>query len=298
MATEPLTLLAVPNLSEGADATVIAALSEAVGSGAALLDRHSDPTHNRTVLTIGGTADSLIEAVTAVAAVAIERIDMGRHEGAHPCVGAIDVAPVVFVSPADQAAATAVAEALADRLADLGLPVFFYGLLGSAPGREERAFFRRGGLEALAARMSTGGLIPDLGPEIPHPTAGAVLITARPPLAAFNVELEAASIAEAGTIAASVRESGGGLPGVRAIAIDLPGPRVQISTNVHDPVAVPLAEVIERIAEHAGHFDARVAATELLGLVPEAALAAFPTEIPTLGGDVFARTIEARLAAG
>lgn len=297
MANPEPKLLAVPNFSEGTDDAVISALTDAASQHATLLDRHSDSTHNRTVLTLGGPGPDLVEAVRAAAATAIERIDMTAHLGAHPCVGAIDVAPIVFPDAAREGAAGETAQALALRLAALDLPVFLYGGLAATPERRERAFFRRGGIASLAARMSSADLVPDLGPPESHPTAGAVLVTARPPLAAFNLELEGASIGDAREIASALRESGGGPAGVRAIAIDLAGDRVQVSANVQDPIAVPLAEVVERVSEHAARLGASVIATELLGLVPEAALSGFPVEIPMIGGDVFARTIEARLGA-
>ena len=145
--------------------------------------------------------------------------------------------------------------------------------------------------------MRSGELLPDYGPEWPHPTAGAVLVTARAPLAAFNVELEGASIEAGADIAAKLREAGGGLPGVRAIAIDLGDGRTQISTNVHDPVAIPLARVVEEVRRLAGEGDARPIGAELVGLVPAAALDGYPDDVPISGDDPHGRTIEARLAA-
>lgn len=291
------TLLAVPNFSEGTAGGTIEALEAAAALQASVLDRHSDATHNRTVLTLAAEFPSLIDAVTSAAQLAIDLIDMRSHRGAHPCVGAIDVAPVVFHRPALEPVAMDAARTLAERLAGLGLPVFLYGALASTPARAERAFFRQGGLPRLTERMASGELHPDLGRLTPHPTAGAVLVTARPPLAAFNLELEGASMTDASEIARRLRESGGGLPGVRAIAIDIPGERVQISTNVHDPVDLPLARVVEAVRELARTHGADVVATELLGLVPAAALEGFPTGIPSRTGDSSERVIESRLGS-
>ena len=145
--------------------------------------------------------------------------------------------------------------------------------------------------------MRSGELLPDLGPEWPHATAGAVLVTARAPLAAFNVELEGASIEAGAEIAAALRESGGGLEGVRAIAIDLGDGRTQISTNVHDPVAMPLRLVVAEIGRLAAEHEARAVSAELVGLVPAAALDGYPDDVPISGDNPHRRTIEAKLSA-
>ncbi len=146
--------------------------------------------------------------------------------------------------------------------------------------------------------MEAGELLPDLGPGWPHPTAGGVLVTARPPLAAFNVELApGATIEGTEAIAASLRESGGGLPGVRAIGVELAPDRMQVSTNVHDPVAVPLAKVVARIRELAAAEGAGPVRAELVGLVPAAALEGYPADVPIDGTDPSGRTVESRLAA-
>lgn len=277
---------------------MIGHLREAIEPPVALLDEHSDAIHNRTVFTLAGNDEPLGDALLRLAGLAIERIDIGRQHGAHPRIGAIDVCPVVWHHPDLRPRAVDLATAVAERLGELGLPVFLYGELAAAPERRERAYFRRGGHAEIARRMEAGELEPDFGPGRAHPTAGAVLVTARPPLAAFNLELREGTDPDAGrAIAAGLRESGGGLPGVRAIAIELGPGRVQISTNVHDPLAVPLAEVVELTARLAqGHGSAPVEA-EVVGLVPEAALAGWPADLPFAGGFPSERTIEARLAA-
>jgi glutamate formiminotransferase/glutamate formiminotransferase/formiminotetrahydrofolate cyclodeaminase len=262
----------------------------------ALLDRHSDAVHNRTVFTLAGDGPELLRALGELARRAMARIDVTRQRGAHPRIGALDVCPVVWHRPDLRDDAREAALAVAERLASLGLPVFLYGELATAPERSERAFFRRGGHVELTRRMREGELPPDLGPGRPHPTAGAVLVTARPPLAAFNVELEGAGLAAAERIAARLRESGGGPEGVRAIAIDLGGGRLQVSTNVHDPLRVTLGEIVERVRALAAPAGAVPVAAELVGLVPAAALDGYPADVP-IRDDPHARTIEARLSA-
>ena len=177
------------------------------------------------------------------------------------------------------------------------MPVFLYGELASRPGHAERAYFRNGGLAELWLRMEGGGLRPDFGPELPHRTAGVTLVTARPPLAAFNLELDSDDVELARAVAAGLRESGGGLPGVRAIGLSLSSGRTQVSTNVHDPFAVPLGEVVERVRALAEPLGARPVEAEIVGLVPRAALTGFPSDLPIRDFDPAERTIEARLPA-
>jgi glutamate formiminotransferase len=266
-------LIAVPNVSEGRDEAAIAAIGAALAP-ARVLDTHSDPDHGRSVFTLAARQGQLAEALVNGARAALERIDLTRHAGDHPHVGAIDVAPVVYLDGARRGAACAEALTAAALIGDeLELPVFLYGEL--AQGRE-RAEIRRGGPAALARRVASGELVPDYGPAELHPTAGATLVTARPPLIAFNVELDSADAELARAIAAELRESGGGLPGVRAFGCLLEASgRAQVSMNVHDHRAAPLAEIVERIAARAS-----VAEAELVGLAPAAALAAFPADIP------------------
>ena len=210
--------------------------------GATLLDRHSDADHDRTVFTLAAEAAPLREALLGGAELAVETIDMSAYEGLHPAVGALDVCPVVWLDPADRAAARTEAIEVAEQIGGLGVPVFLYGELASRPEHAERAYFRNGGLAELWLRMEGGGLRPDFGPDLPHRTAGVTLVTARPPLAAFNVELDSGDADVARAVAAGLRESGGGLRGVRAIGLALSSGRSQVSTNVHDPFAVPLAD--------------------------------------------------------
>ena len=289
-------LLAVPNFSEGRDREAIEAITAAFGTGEALLDRHSDAVHNRTVLTLAPQRSDLVDSLLAGARRCLEAIDMRTHEGAHPCIGALDVAPVVFTSADDQGSAREAALAAAEAIAELGLPVFLYGELASDSRRRERSFFRLGGIAELARRMSAGELAADFGPTEPHPSAGATLITARAPLAAFNLILDTADVAVAREVAQGLRESGGGLGGVRALGIDLDG-RAQVSTNVHDPIAVPLGAVIERVRLLAAEQGARPVAAEVVGLVPAGSLRGLPADVPLRGFDPARHVLENRLAA-
>jgi glutamate formiminotransferase / 5-formyltetrahydrofolate cyclo-ligase len=269
-------LLAVPNVSEGRDAAILDAIGAAFAAGGArVLDRHADPDHNRAVFTLAAEPGTLHEALAAGARAAIERIDLTRHEGLHPHVGAIDVAPVVFRAPEQRGAAAAEALALADALGELGLPVFLYGVL--ADGRT-RAELRKGGAAGRAQRMADG-LEPDFGPAAMHPTAGAVLVAARPPLVAFNLELgPQATGADARAIARALREGGAqGLPGLRAIGLTLAarGGVAQVSCNVEDHEALPLARLLEAVERHTPVTEA-----ELVGLAPHAAFEGWPDRVP------------------
>jgi len=290
-------LLAVPNVSAGRDPARVAALESAFAAGARLLDRHSDADHDRTVFTLAGKGEALRKALVAGAAEAVRTIDMDRYAGVHPAIGALDVCPVVWPSPEQREAARATAVEVAGEIGELGVPVFFYGELAARPDHVERAYFRNGGLAELWLRMESGELRPDRGPALPHRTAGATLVTARPPLGAFNVELDSGDPEVARAVAAGLRESGGGPPGVRAIGLPLSSGRTQVSTNVHDPIAVPLGEVVERVRSLAAPLGARPVEAELIGLVPAAALAGYPPDVPIRGLASAHHTIEGRLAA-
>jgi len=279
-------LLAIPNISEGRDRHALEAIGKAFD--ARLLDIHLDPDHHRSVFTLAGPPGGLAGAVLNGAAETIRRVDLDRHVGIHPRVGAIDVAPIVYLDPDDRGPACAEALVLADRLGhELELPVFLYGEL--AAGRT-RAELRRGGPARLAQRIESGELAPDFGPRRLHPTAGAVLVAARPPLVAFNVELAPpATLEDARAIAERIREGGPeGLPSVRALGLWLDARDVaQVSTNVEDHRAVPLAKVVEAIARHAAPIRA-----ELVGLAPRVAFDGFPAGLPVANR----RTVEDALA--
>jgi glutamate formiminotransferase/glutamate formiminotransferase/formiminotetrahydrofolate cyclodeaminase len=275
-------LLAVPNVSQGRDQGSIAAIGGAFeASGARLLDLHVDPDHNRSVYTLAGRAGELAHALTEGAREAAKRVDMTRHTGVHPCVGAIDVVPVVHLDDTRRGAAAAEALVAADEIARaIEMPVFLYGALGNGRTRAE---LREGGAKRLAKRMHSGELRPDFGPSRLHPTAGATLVGARPPLVAFNVLLgPGASLDDAKDIAAHIREGGDeGLPGLRAIGLWLAHERAaQVSCNVELPNETPLRDVVAAVQRHA-----HVAAAELVGLAPQAAFEGFPEDVPVPGFD-------------
>jgi len=289
-----LPLESVPNFSEGRDRATIAAIREALAGGVRLLDVHSDLDHNRSVYTLVGRDEALVEALLAGVAVACERIDLRRHEGAHPRIGAADVVPLVPLRPEDMERARAAALELARRIGeDLELPVFLYGEL--APGRGP-AFFRQGGTDELARRLAADELVPDFGPGELDPATGGVMVGARRPLVAFNVDLRNATLEDAHAIAAVVRERDGGFPGVRALGLDLPGSgRVQVSMNVEDWEAAALHEIVARIEAEAASRGAEVAGSELVGLMPAGAAAAAAGAMLRIDGFDASRLIETRL---
>jgi glutamate formiminotransferase / 5-formyltetrahydrofolate cyclo-ligase len=287
-----LPLESVPNFSEGRDGGTIEAIGEALASvGATLLDVQVDRDHNRSVFTLVGSEAELVEGLVAGVACARERIDLRGHEGVHPRVGAADVVPLVPIRPEDMGRAQAASVEVGARLGELGLPVFVYGGSGRGP-----AFFRRGGPAALQARIDTGELEPDFGPRRLDPAAGAVLVGARRPLIAFNVNLRTDDVEAARAIAAVIRETGGGFTGVRALGLDLPGAGlVQVSMNVEDWEAAPLHEIVARIEAEADSRGIDVAGSELVGLMPAGAAAAAAGAALRIDGFDASRVLELRL---
>lgn len=286
-----LPLESVPNFSEGRDAATVDALAAALGGPARLLDVHVDADHNRSVFTLVGTEDELGAALLAGVDVAAERIDLARHEGAHPRVGAADVVPIVPLRPDDMPRARAAAEAIGARIGrELDLPVFLY-----APPERGPAFYRRGGTAGLAARLESGELQPDFGPGRLHPSAGAVILGARRPLIAFNVDLRG-SLETARAVAAVVRERGGGFRGVRALGLDLPRAGVvQVSMNVEDWEAAALHEIVARVEREAHERGAEVLGAELVGLMPAGAAAVAAGSALRIEGFDASRLLELRL---
>jgi glutamate formiminotransferase / 5-formyltetrahydrofolate cyclo-ligase len=263
-------LVAVPNVSEGRDEDALDAIGAAFATHADVLDRSADPDHHRAVFFLAGAPGELHRALAAGAAAAAERIDLRAHDGLHPRVGALDVAPVVYLDDAERGAAIAEALLAADAIGAQGIPVFLYGELA---GGRTRAELRKGGPEGLAA----SGTPPDYGPPELHPTAGATLVSARPPLIAFNLELAPpATLDDARAVAAAIRESGAnGLPGVRALGLHLESRDViQVSTNIEDHRAVTATDVLEAVRRHQA-----VARAELVAPAPEAALAGWPADV-------------------
>jgi glutamate formiminotransferase / 5-formyltetrahydrofolate cyclo-ligase len=286
-------LESVPNFSEGRDRATIDALAEALGRRARLLDVHSDEDHNRSVFTLVGSEEQLNDALVAGIACARERIDLRAHEGAHPRIGAADVVPLVPLVPDDLGRACAAALGLAERVGgELGLPVFLYGEL--APDRGP-AFFRRGGPQELQRRIDAGELTPDFGPRRLDERAGGVMVGARRPLIAFNVNLRG-SIEAAREIASSVRERDGGFPGVRALGLELPSAGlVQVSMNVEDYEAAALHEIVERVEREAPQHGAQLIGSELVGLMPAGAAVAAAGSLLRIDGFDRSHVLELRL---
>ncbi|HEX9599068.1 MAG TPA: glutamate formimidoyltransferase [Gaiellaceae bacterium] len=289
-----LPLESVPNFSEGRDAGTIEALLSSLSAHADVLDVHSDADHHRSVFTLVGDDTSLVEALLAGIACARERIDLRSHEGAHPRIGAADVVPIVALDPKDRERARDCALRLADRIgAELGLPVFLYG--DSALERGP-AFYRRGGPEELQRRIDAGELRPDYGPARLDERAGGVIVGARRPLIAFNVNLATDDAEIARAIAAVVREKGGGFPGVRALGLLLPrAGRAQVSMNVEDFEAAALHEIVQRVEGEARARGVEVSGSELVGLMPAGAAAAAAGAMLRIEGFNRSHVLELRL---
>ena len=286
-----LPLESVPNFSEGRDRATIDAIGEALSAHARLLDVHADADHNRSVFTLVGSESDLSDALVAAIAVAIERIDLRAHEGAHPRIGAADVVPFVPLAPGEMERARRAANATGERIGrELGLPVFVY-----APPERGPAYYRRGGPAGLQQRVDDRELEPDFGPRRLHESAGGVILGARRPLIAFNVNLRG-DVATARAIAAVVRERGGGFPGVRALGLDLPrAGLVQVSMNVEDWEAAALHDIVARIDEEAQARGAEVAGSELVGLMPAGAAAAAAGAMLRIEGFDASHVLELRL---
>lgn len=266
----------VPNVSEGRRADVIARLAGAARGipGTRLIDVSSDPDHNRSVFTLVGTPDGVLAAACALAAAAVAAVDLNGHDGVHPRIGAIDVVPFVPLYRAAMADCVALAERFADYAAgSLGVPVYLYAHAARDAARRGLAPIRRGGFEELREAIGTPARWPDVGPAKVHPTAGAVAVGARDVLIAMNVDLAGADVSVARAIARAVRESSGGLPAVQAMGVWLRRRGVaQVSMNLLDYHRTPPLAAFERVRDEAGRRGAAVAAGELIGCAPRAAL--------------------------
>ncbi|HET6944764.1 MAG TPA: glutamate formimidoyltransferase [Gaiellaceae bacterium] len=290
----PLPLEAVPNFSEGRDAEVVKAIGRTIAERAELLDVHVDVDHNRSVFTLVGDEDEIASALVGAVDCARKRIDLRRHRGVHPRIGAADVVPVVPVRPDDAARARETALNVGRRIGDeLGLPVFLYAEIGAGRGP---AFFRRGGPQELQRRIDAGELSPDFGPPLLDPAAGGVIVGARRPLIAFNVNLVGATVETAHEIACVVRERDGGFPGVRALGLDLPSVGMaQVSMNVEDWEAAALHDIVAAIEREAEVRGVEVAGAELVGLMPAGAAAAAAGSMLRIDGFDASRLLELRL---
>jgi glutamate formiminotransferase len=271
---------AVPNVSEGRDPHTIQALVDACRlPRVRVLDVHSDPDHHRSVITLSGESIAVQDALVSLAGECVDRIDLRRHRGAHPRLGALDVAPIVALDDEDEPLAAEIARGLAGRIGtDLNLPVFLYGHVASDPGRARPMDFRRMAPGELEHLLEEGALVPDAGPPRMHPTAGAVLVGVRPPLIALNVWLPEGTLTDARAIAARVRETGGGPPGVRALGLYQPeAGMAQVSMNIEDRRAAPPAVVVQAVRTEAERLGVEAGEAELVGLIPRDALLGGPT---------------------
>jgi glutamate formiminotransferase len=277
----------VPNLSEGRDAAIVdRAAAAAQAGGARLIHRTSDPVHHRSVLTIVGSGEAVLQAGVDLAGVALERIDLRRHRGAHPRIGALDVLPFVPLEGATLQDAAALAHRAGRAIWErYRIPSFYYGEAARFPARRLLARVRRGQFEGLEQRFADPAWAPDEGDVGLHPSAGAIAIGAREILVAFNVELATADLGAAREIARAVRERDGGLISLRALAFPRGSDRVQVSLNVTNYSATPLYRIVELIATLAADRGIGVAGSELIGCIPRAAVeaaAAYYLGVPSI----------------
>jgi len=290
----------VPNVSEGRDRAALDRFVDTVAaSGCRVLDLHVDPDHNRSVLTFVGGEAPLFDGALALAREATDRIDLRAQRGVHPRMGAVDVIPFVPMNDATMEdcirLARRVGRAIGGKLA---IPVFLYGEAASSDERRNLAEVRRGQFEGLAAKLDRPEWTPDFGPGRPHPTAGAVAVGARGFLVAFNVVLKTGDLTIGRRIARAVREANGGLKGVKALGLPLASRGlVQVSMNLTDVGATSLLAAYERVEREAAARGASVVDSEVVGLVPRAALGGATTECLRLGRELEDVVLENRLAA-
>lgn len=290
----------VPNVSEGRRPEVVARLARAVAApGVRLLDVSSDPDHNRSVLTLAGEPAALHDGLLALYEAALGEIDLTRHQGVHPRIGAVDVVPFVPLGTTAMAVAVAAAERLGAAVAErFGLAVYLYEQAARRPERRALASIRRGGFEGFAAKLADSAWAPDLGPVRLHPAAGVTVIGARFYLIAFNALLDTPELPVARAVARAVRESGGGLPAVRAMGVWLESRGcTQVSMNLVDFRRTSLLAALERVRREAARHGARVVETELVGLLPEEAAAGAVREALGMAEFNAERVLERRLAA-
>jgi glutamate formiminotransferase len=272
----------IPNVSEGRRPELLQELSAAVhgAPGALVLNESADPSHNRSVFTVAGTADAIVDAVMRLMAVAIAGIDLRTHRGVHPRIGALDVVPFVPLGGTSISECVTLSHTVGRAIAERwSVPVFLYEHSANRPERRRLEQIRRGQFEGLAAKMRGAEWAPDFGPDAPHPTAGATVIGARTPLIAFNVNLDTADLDTARHIAMAIRESSGGLRCVKALGVLLAHRNVaQVSMNLTDFTITPVQVAFEAVREEAARRGVGVLESELIGLIPDAALAGVTPE--------------------
>jgi glutamate formiminotransferase len=290
----------IPNVSEGRRDDVVAAIAAAAvdaAPGVVLLDRTSDPDHNRSVLTFLGDGEPLVAAMTALVGASLAAIDLRIHKGAHPRLGAVDVIPFVPVRGATAAECVVLAKSLGKTLAErFGLPVYLYEDAASSPERQNLATIRKGEFEGLAKKMQDPAWKPDFGPAAPHPSGGAVVVGARAPLIAYNINLATADLAVADRIAKAIRHLSGGYRFVKAMGVKLEARgQVQVSINMTNFEKTPLHRVFETVKSEAERHGVAIVGSEIVGLVPQAALLAAAGHFLRLEADPGPQVLENKL---
>ena len=290
----------IPNVSEGRRDDVVAAIAAAAvkaAPGVVLLDRTSDPDHNRSVLTFLGDGEPLVAAMTALVEASLGAIDLRNHKGAHPRLGAVDVIPFVPVRGATAAECVVLAKSLGKTLAErFDLPVYLYEDAASSAERQNLATIRKGEFEGLAKKMQDPAWKPDFGPSAPHPSGGAVVVGARAPLIAYNINLATADLAVADRIAKAIRHLSGGYRFVKAMGVKLEARgQVQVSINMTNFEKTPLHRVFETVRSEAERHGVAVVGSEIVGLVPQAALLAAAGHFLRLEADPGPQVLENKL---
>jgi glutamate formiminotransferase len=289
----------VPNVSEGRRVDVVESMARAIRAvnGVSLLDCSSDPSHNRSVFTLVGGGPSLEAAIMALYDRAVADLDLRTHRGEHPRIGVVDVVPFVPLEAATMADCVALARKVGAAVADrFRVPVFLYGEAAADPARRRLEDIRRGGFEGLLARMASPGWAPDFGPSAPHPSAGASAVGARIPLIAYNINLDTDRLEVAKAIAAAIRESGGGLPFVKALGLRLETRGiVQVSMNLTNYEATPIQRVFDAVRREARRHGVNVIESEIVGLVPSAALGGASARDLQLAGSIGDKVLENKL---
>ncbi|MGE5245106.1 MAG: glutamate formimidoyltransferase [Betaproteobacteria bacterium] len=292
----------IPNVSEGRRPEVVAAMADAVRRvpGVRLLDYSSDASHNRSVFTLVGDAAAVQQAVLALVERAVADIDLRTHRGEHPRLGAVDVVPLVPIEGVTMAECVDLARRTGSTIAErFGVPVYLYEEAASSPARRNLEDIRRGEFEGLAARMASTEWAPDFGPSAPHPSAGAVVVGARMPLIAYNINLATDRLDVAKKIAAAIRHSSGGYRFVKAMGIAL-GDRgvVQVSMNLTNYEKTPIFRVFETVKREAARYGVGVLESEIVGLVPSAALTGAAEFYLQLAGFKADQVLENKLREG
>ena len=282
----------VPNVSEGRRAEIIEAMAVAIRgvTGVRLLDHSSDAAHNRSVFTLAGDAEGVRNAVLALVERAVADIDLRTHRGEHPRLGAVDVVPFVPIEGVTIEECVALARDVGAAVAErFGVPVFLYEEAAANPSRRNLEDIRRGEFEGLAAKMTAADWAPDFGPAAPHPSAGATVVGARMPLIAYNINLDTDRLDVARKIAAAIRHSSGGLRYVKAMGIKIDDRNLtQVSMNLTNFQKTPMFRVFEMVKREAERYGVAVLESEIVGLVPLAALvssAEFYLQLERFSGD-------------